>query len=153
MKRLSLQLPVSINSVLAASFFVMSFILAGFFSCGDFCDESQEFLAFCFLGAGGELGVFGIFFRIIWWRLALCLMSSVCGCWPVALPVQVMCIVMLGGCYGLQAYMDSASFCSGGWCVFSLGQRVYVGLCGICGVINLFVRQRKAYMAYRIGAF
>ena len=97
MKRLSLQLPVSINYVLAASFFVMSFILAGFFSCGDFCDESQEFLAFCFLGAGGELGVFGIFFRIIWWRLALCLMSSVCGCWPVALPVQVMCIVMLGG--------------------------------------------------------
>ena len=55
--------------------------------------------------------------------------------------------------FGLQAYMDAASFCSGGWCVFSLGQRVYVDLCGICGVINLFVRQRKAYMAYRIGAF
>lgn len=147
MKRLSLQLPVSINSVLAASFFVMSFILAGFFSCGDFCDESQEFLAFCFLGAGGELGVFGIFFRIIWWRLALCLMSSVCGCWPVSLPVQVMCIVMLGGCYGLgwSCVLGSLGYkliwtlplfaVAGG--VFFLSVSVFMSICAVSAVSSI----------------
>lgn len=139
MKRLSLWLPVSINSVPAASFLVMSFILAGFYSCGDFCDKAQEYFAFCFLGAGGECGVFGIFFRIIWWRLALFFMSSICGCRPITLPVQVMCIIMLGGCYGLgwSCVLCSLSykliwvlplFVVAG-CTFFLSISVFVSLC------------------------
>lgn len=101
MKQVLFKLPVNRAAILPTSFFMLSFIIAGFSCRMQFSEDSQTFFARCFMGMSDEAGVFAALMRIMWWRVGLWMLASASGCWPVALPLQLMSVMMLGGCFGL----------------------------------------------------